>query len=548
MIFEQYLVIDYGTSYIKGILYKEILGSVSILRRESLKLVRFQADEGDEYEYNIVRFMQSFFPEESNFIINLPLDKVFIRDIVVPLGNEKAIKEIIPYEVENVVPFPIEDMVIQGSISNLEKEASRVITFSSHQNDVERAAIPFSRNDISLKCMSSDPYTLSIPMKNHFGKLILDNYTAQLDIGGKVSIFNLISKGKLTHSRFFPGGGDRITEKLMKILKIGMEEAEELKHSIDFSIHSPEPAQINDYIRKFGLKREDYDLIHNIIIETIKMISSELLKSIHTIRASERPVSIYLSGGGSLFKDIEKILNEMTGYQFKRYDFLELNNELYINSLAMGYHYRVKKNDRINFITDVFSKRLNKNSFQFSAFKLHFILTGISLLVLTTIFIISVINDQKVLSRNNEALRKKFKEGFGRELTEEDDVMSEALTEVNRQKKKSEIVRLFLSKDSILDILLELHQDFPSKEEFSFALEQFTYSDNEVHIYGKVDEYSDLGTLQSALEKSNMFKNVEIQNKRLIQGVTKLRVSFKIKMELVSGSEGQEKSKKRGSR
>jgi general secretion pathway protein L len=114
MYYNQYLAIDYGTTHIKGILFRQVLGSVTILRHESLQIVSLPEKQSDEYEYNIVRFIQSFFPEESNFLINIAMDNLFIRDLVIPLNSEKAIKEILPFEVENVVPFPIETMVVQG--------------------------------------------------------------------------------------------------------------------------------------------------------------------------------------------------------------------------------------------------------------------------------------------------------------------------------------------------------------------------------------------------------------------------------------------------
>ena len=544
MIYEQYLAIDYGTSYIKGILYKEILGSVTILRSESLKLVRFQSDEGDEYEYNIVRFIQSFFPEESTFIINLPLDKIFIRDLVVPLTTEKAVREVIPFEVENVVPFPVEDMVVQGSISRVEGETTRVITFSAHTTDIEKSAVPFSRSNISLKCMSTDPITISSAGKYFFGKTIQENYYGQLDIGGKVSIFNIMEKGRLIHSRFFAGGGDFVTEKIRKLLRMSLEEAEELKHSINFSIYEPDPVDLEKFQKRHFLSETNVQEIISMIKEVIREIASEVMKSIHTIRSSDRPLVIFLSGGGSLFLDTEKVLFDLTGFPYRRYNFLELNQEIFTNCITMGYHYRQRSLEKVNFLTDALSKKLNKNILKLSNFKAHIVLSLISFFIMSSVFLVSILNDKKKIDSQDLLLREKFKQGFGRELTEDDDVMAEALSEVKKEQKKSEIVRLFLSKESILDIIFELSNLFPPKEELNFILEQFTYDGNEVHIYGKVDEFSDLGNLQNSLEKSRIFKNIEVQNKRLIQGVTKLRVSFKIKLELNSGTEKASKENK----
>lgn len=545
MIFEQYLVIDYGTSYIKGVLFKQVLGAVSVLRSESLKLVRFESDEGDEYEYNIVRFIQSFFPEESSFIINLPADRLFIRDIIVPLGTEKAVREVIPFEVENIVPFPIEDMVVQGSIWKVEADSSRVITFSSHYSDVERFARPFSRSDVSLKNVSTDNFTLSASCRFFYGKTIHEPFAGQLDIGGKICIFNLLMKGALTHSRYFSGGGDSVTENIRKLLKLGLEDAEELKHSIRFSIIDPSPEETAEFKKQFHLNDSHIEAILGYIKDTLKETVQEFFKSIHTLHGSEKPAFILLSGGGSLFKDTEKYLSDLTGIQFKRYDFLENNDEVFINCLSMGYHYRLPAKDQINFLTPEFSRKLNKNAFRLSNFKVHISLSAAAFFILSTVFITGIFIDRKKIDANHSVLSQRYKEGFGKELGEDDDPIEKALSEVKTEQKKSEIVRLFLSKDSILDLIHEMTMLFPAKEEFNFVMDNFIYDGTEIQIQGKVDSYIDAENLKEALAKSKKFKNFKL-DKNLIPNVPKLGVNIRLKMELVSGSQEKpnEKNKK----
>ncbi len=538
----QYLIIDYGTSYIKGILFKEVLGSVSILRKESLKIVRFGESKEDEYEYNMVRFVQSFFPEESRFIINLPLEKLFIRDVIIPIGIEasrfnpdKAIKESLPYEVENVVPFPIEEMIVQGSIWKREKESSMVITYTAHVNEVEKSAIPFLRENVSLKCISTDPYSLSCIPLFFYGKSIFDTNIGQLDIGGKVSIFNLCTEGKVTHSRFFTGGGDFITEKIQKLLNLSLEEAEEIKHSIDFSVFNPTEEEIESFSKRHMLKTEQVKTIINYIKESLIVIAGEVTKSIHTIHGNARPSIIYLSGGGSLFQGVEQFLQEIIGIPLKRYDFLEIQDNIFVNALGAGYHYRFPKQNRIDFLTPELTAKLNKTAFKISNYYPHITLFSLGAIILGIGFGLGIYQDRKKISQFKEALRAKFKQGFGRELSEEeDDPLSIARSEVNKEKKKSEIVRLFLSKESILDVIYEMTVLFPPKEEFNFLLEQFTYDadSNSIYIDGRVDDFQELGQIQSAFEKSKLIKNMEIQNKRLIQGANNLRVAFKLRIDL----------------
>jgi general secretion pathway protein L len=541
MLSSQYLAIDYGTSYIKGVLYREFMGSVTILRKESLKIVNFGVNETDEYEYNIVRFIQSFFPEESNFVINLPLEKLFIRDIVIPIGNEagrfraeKAIKETMPFEVENVVPFPIEEMVVQGNIRKIEQESSMVITFSAHLLDVEKSATPFHRRDTNLKCISTDPYTQSRIIKFHYGKRLNDAFVGQLDIGGKVSIFNISDKGSLIHSRFFSGGGDFITEKIQDLLDISLEEAEDLKASIRFSIFEPSEADLDEFRKKHSLSSENSAKILSFIQNSIKLIGEEVSKSLHTLHGSERPAVIFLSGGGALFPDSDKFLQEITGIRFQYYDFLEIPDIQFTNALSIGYHFRSPKNEKIDFLTEELAKRLNKTSFKISNYYPHLILFSLSIILLITVFVLGLLQDQKKLAANEELLREKFKQGFGRELTEEDAPLALAAAEVNREKKKSEIVRLFLSKASVLDVIYEISNLFPPKDEFNFVLEQFTFDGdgNSIYIDGRVDDFAEIGPIQTALEKSKLFKSIDVPSKRLIQGATKLRVAFKLKLEL----------------
>ncbi|MEM4271158.1 MAG: cell division protein FtsA [Candidatus Pacearchaeota archaeon] len=548
----QYLVIDYGTSYIKGILFKEVLGTVSILRKESLKIVRFGESAEDEYEYNMVRFVQSFFPEESRFIINLPLEKLFIRDIIIPVGIEasrfnpdKVIKESMPYEVENVVPFPIEEMIVQGSIWKREKESSMVITYTAHVNEVEKSANPFLRENISLKCISTDPYSLSCIPLFFYGKSILDTNIGQLDIGGKVSIFNLCTEGKVTHSRYFTGGGDFVTEKIQKLLDLSLEEAEEIKHSIDFSIIEPTEEEIESFRKKHSLKTEQVKAILDYIRESLVSIAGEVTKSIHTIHGNARPSVIYLSGGGSLFLGVEQFLQGIIGIPFKRYDFLEIQDDIFVGALGAGYHYRYPKQNRVDFLTPELTAKLNKTAFKISNYYPHLILFSLGALILGIGFGLGIYHDKKKIAQFQEALRAKFKQGFGRELSEEEDALSAARSEVNKEKKKSEIVRLFLSKESILDVIHEMTVLFPPKEEFNFLLEQFTYDadNNSVYIDGRVDDFQELGQIQSAFEKSKLIKNMEIQNKRLFQGANKLRVAFKMRVDLaVQDKSGKEKS------
>ena len=535
MYYTQYLAIDYGTTHIKGILFRQVLGSVTILRHETLQIVSLPEKEADEYEYNIVRFIQSFFPEETSFLINIAMDNLFIRDLVIPLNSEKAIKEILPFEVENVVPFPIENMVVQGCIWWIGKEVSNVVAFSVHHDEVEKTFKPFMKNDIQLNCISTDAFTLSAAIHYHQTKSITEKVVGQLDIGGKLSIFNVNSSGLLSHSRFFSGGGFLITEKIAQLLKIDFNKAEKIKYNFNFSFDYIEEEFKSEFLKLHYLTLEQFEQIIEIIQDSLDQIAAEIIKSIYALAPIHRPSVIYISGGGSAFKDTEKYLTNKIGTPVVRYTFLELEDPSFTTALGIGYHNRMKKSLRVDFLTPEFSK-LMKNTIRLDAFKPHLILAGVSLFILLTVFIVQMVVDKRKLAAYETELREKFKQGFGSEVSEDDDVMSVALGKVKDENKKSEIVRLFLNKENILELILDLNQNFPSKD-FDFILDQFTLDGNLVSIYGRVNEFQDIGAVQSALEKSQKFKNVKVVNKNLISGVPKYKVRFKIELEILNTSD-----------
>ena len=535
MYYTQYLAIDYGTTHIKGILFRQVLGSVTILRHETLQIVSLPEKEADEYEYNIVRFIQSFFPEETSFLINIAMDNLFIRDLVIPLNSEKAIKEILPFEVENVVPFPIENMVVQGCIWWIGKEVSNVVAFSVHHDEVEKTFKPFMKNDIQLNCISTDAFTLSAAIHYHQTKSITEKVVGQLDIGGKLSIFNVNSSGLLSHSRFFSGGGFLITEKIAQLLKIDFNKAEKIKYNFNFSFDYIEEEFKSEFLKLHYLTLEQFEQIIEIIQDSLDQIAAEIIKSIYALAPIHRPSVIYLSGGGSAFKDTEKYLTNKIGTPVVRYTFLELEDPSFTTALGIGYHNRMKKSLRVDFLTPEFSK-LMKNTIRLDAFKPHLILAGVSLFILLTVFIVQMVVDKRKLAAYETELREKFKQGFGSEVSEDDDVMSVALGKVKDENKKSEIVRLFSNKENILELILDLNQNFPSKD-FDFILDQFTLDGNLVSIYGRVNEFQDIGAVQSALEKSQKFKNVKVVNKNLISGVPKYKVRFKIELEILNTSD-----------
>lgn len=543
MVYGQYLVIDYGTTYIKGMLFKNSLGSVTILRSEKLSIVHLKGNEEDEYEYNLVRFIQSFFPEEKTFLLNIPTEKIIIRDLQVPFGVEKTVMEVMTSEVETVIPFPIETMSIQGTIWKLSEQSSNVITFSAHETDIIHAIEPLlKQEEVQVKSIYSDLSSLAAVVKESHQKLTNYSKEGQLDLGGKVSIFNACSEGKHHHSRYFFEGGHTLSKKIAQELDLSIHEAEELKISLEFHLFEEiesEKKKKERFLREFNLNEQDLTKIKELIEVSVDRIVTEIRRSLQILPNELTPEVIHLSGGAASFAGIEKLLSEKLQIKVRKYDFLQIDDLNFVNCLGASYQQKFKQTERVDFLNEKMARKINVNTFQFSRFRIHLTLTTISLIILLTVFLVGIIIDKKKLQKNELALIKKFEKGFRKKLPEGRDPSAYARELVRKEKKKSEIVRLFLNKDNILDLIHELTDKFPEKESVDFILDQFTFngSNDQIQLYIRVPEFSDIGILQKSLERSNKFQKVEIQNKNLRQGAKKYKVSFKFKLELKNKKE-----------
>ncbi|MDZ4726736.1 MAG: cell division protein FtsA [Leptospira sp.] len=531
--FDQYLAIDYGSTFLKGVLFKKVLGKVTILRTETLPVVHLDENEGDPYEYNIVRFIQSFFPEENRFLLNLGIHNLFVRDLSIPLATEKAIQEVLPFEIENLVPYPMEELEVIGKTWRLGKEVSEVICFNVHHSELNRALKPFAKGDLQLSCLSLDSFVISSIISKHHNLLIHEKTVLQLDIGGKYSILNIVQEGKLRHTRQIYMGGNEITEEISKILKIDFIEAETIKQAINFSVFSEkEDLDLEEkFISKYHISALQLKSIKKLIFNKIDAIIHEMENSIFSLSEMERPSLVLLSGGGSLFKGLLEQIQLKVNLPVNRYDFLGISDPTLVTAIGTGLHYETR--NKVNFLATGFAKRINSNRFRLGAFKTHLILVGISLILLLGVFIIGIVLDNRKIAANKKILLEKYKSGIGGEIGDDEDVLLTAAAKLKAEKKKTEIYRLFLSKESILDLMNDASEQFPSSESLPFVLDQFNFEENEIQIYGRVNEFGEIGTIQSALEKSEKFTNIQVLNKRLITGVNKLKVSFKIKMDLV---------------
>lgn len=118
-----------------------------------------------------------------------------------------------------------------------------------------------------------------------------------LDVGGEISQFFLIKKGKITGIFDFESGGLDFTDRLSKVLGLNLEDARNLKHNYSDRL----------------LSEEVREKIREILFEEIRNWFSNFKRTIRAILEEQKilfPSQIFIFGGGSSLPEIQEILEE----------------------------------------------------------------------------------------------------------------------------------------------------------------------------------------------------------------------------------------------
>ncbi len=539
--FEQVLVIDYGSTHIKGVLYQNTPGGRRILRLESLPIVALkpeaqkseEAPDSDpigEYEYNLIRFVQSFFPDEQNFILNLTLDRVYIRDIVVPITNLKHIDEVIPNEVENLVPVSLDEAEVLGQAWDVGEESSKVITFTARHEHLLSAVQPLTRGAGSLKMVSLD----SVGLANIAGLMdaveTKDRVIGQIDIGGEHTILNVLRDGKLVYSRMIPLGGQTITRIVAETLEIEDHTAAEAKKiALDIDLgHDPRRSEKPEtFFKRNRIEKKDYTKIVKRAQEVLSDIAEEIDRSTMSL-PSEPPDVYYISGGGSLLAGTAEYLTDRLENSVRQYPLAMTGGDnigMWVTALGTGEHYRLKASQRIDFLNGPFGSTLRRTEFNFNVFGTPVLFASVSVIVLLVSFLFSILLDRRQIKTYRDqifAIAKQIPDlrGEGNNpVAEAQRICMERMSAVQSQTGGTRV----------LEVLKDLSDRTPQKTDMAFQLKRFSFAGKEVQFDAEVDNYPQVGTLEEKYKGSPLYSRVEVLRRDLLPN-KKVQVSMKLTM------------------
>jgi type IV pilus assembly protein PilM len=170
-------------------------------------------------------------------VIGLANQRVIVRQVDVPHLEEAEMIEALPFQVQDAIPIPVEDAVLDyvplEEFSTPDGDLMMSILAVAAQRDLVEELLEVARS-ASLQVLSIDLQSFGLVRAAFGSDLMIGGEGPQglLDIGMSMSQIAVVRGGITRFVRILPVGGDQFTEDLKAALSISYEDAEELKRVV----------------------------------------------------------------------------------------------------------------------------------------------------------------------------------------------------------------------------------------------------------------------------------------------------------------------------
>src|SRR5947209_11244277 len=293
---KSFLCLDFGAGSLKIAEFEPNESGTLRLRQFGLKSLGFEGSQDAARERVILKAIQELFAEKpfgsKNINVCAPGFHVFSKFVKLPPVDTSKVTQIIQYEAQQNVPFPLEEVVwdyqILGTTATGELE---VLLVAIKADIVEGLFRVTEASGLHLQLADVSPAALCNAFRYNYGDL--EDCTMLLDIGAKTSNLLFFEKGKV-FSRSINLGANAITHDVANEAKLKFEVAEQIKVAEGFvslggayeEPENPHQAAISKIARQFMTR------LHIQVNQTMQFYRGQ--------QGGSAPQRLFLSGGASI--------------------------------------------------------------------------------------------------------------------------------------------------------------------------------------------------------------------------------------------------------
>jgi len=259
---------------------------------------------------NLTELLRESGIKDKKAIIAITGQKVIVREIVLPIMEDKELMAGVLWEAPKYVPYDLDESIIDAEKVDefVEKDGNkmmRVLLVAAPKSIIKPYMEVLKKVRIIPKIVDVISSANIRAFENHLtdkkeeeqeGTII----NVIISIGASSTILSLVEKGNLKFTRNILIGGNDITKTIAKSLKISFDEAEKLKRETKIVSGSE-------------TKKKKIIESKKIILNILNQITKEVRKSLSYYKTQSQRVKynkIVFSGGCANIKNIEKFLSE----------------------------------------------------------------------------------------------------------------------------------------------------------------------------------------------------------------------------------------------
>ena len=226
---------------------------------------------------------------------------VFPRFTKFPSVSADKMEELVRYEVEQEVPFPIDDIVFDHQFLGQTAEGdTAAMIVAAKLDQVTKVTDAVASVGFNPMVVDAGPMAVMNALRRSYPNL--PGGTIVLDIGAKTTSLILVENEKI-YLRSIPVAGNAITKEIAQAFGCTIEEAEALKRE-------------RGYVSLGGVTEdadEISDRISKIVRATLTRLHAEILRSINFYRSQQggsAPQRLFITGGSAVLPQIDEFFRE----------------------------------------------------------------------------------------------------------------------------------------------------------------------------------------------------------------------------------------------
>ena len=476
-----------------------------------------------------------------------PVEKTSVHLIQLPFGDRAQIESTLPFEVENQVPFDLEEMLLTNRILHLEQGSSRALTALVSRSDLEHRLRVLAEAGTDPKHLILDADLL--------GSFADEGVQAVIDLGHTRSLITLCQDGKSLESRAISFGGRQLTTAIAQARGIDWENAEQRKHQVvlgeptgtpvtaDWEPESDEPTQPQHPVATAG--PTDAEIVQEALQPFLQGLRITLLgfEDRHQVEIDE----VLAVGGTSHMNGLLPLLSTDLGVPVSAVALPEEaqqhgNEARFALCNALGQAASFGAADSLDFRTEEFTFRGNMATLQMAAkvaavlFLFLFVAGFGWFLVRHNTLSSDIANAENELQ---EAVLEAFPDTNPDRLT--DASMALAIVQERTLETTSRVDALgaIVADDPpTLSLLREVSEGMPPHSEARIDVRELTISESSINIKAETDGFEAATRIETALQRNPKFSQARKGDEKKTGDSVRFSITIPLTQEMSEGEEG----------